>query len=164
MKIRPEQLEALKQQEASRSRPRPGTKEFEDMLAQEVQRSGEGTQVGKTQAPPPGGGVAGTTALLAMDGVSQVEPVRKTEHEIMENIDSLLAKWEDYAAHLQDGGPESGLKRANGVLENIESDVGQLKTSAGKLDQADPALKSMVDEMEIMTVAERIKFNRGDYL
>ena len=161
MKIRPEQLEALKQQETSRTRPRPGSQEFEDMLAQEVERSGTSEGTERAAAPPPGAGIA---PLLSVEGVSQVEPVRKTEHEVMEHLDSVLAKWEDYADHLHDGGQETGLKRAYGVLENISSEVSELKETAGVLGEADPGLKSMVDELEIMTVAERIKFNRGDYI
>jgi hypothetical protein len=39
-----------------------------------------------------------------------------------------------------------------------------LKSSHPGLGKDHPGLQSVVDEMEILAVTERIKFNRGDYL
>ena len=56
----------------------------------------------------------------------------------------------------------TGLKQANNMLANIEDSVRQLKAATPNL-SSDSPLNSMVNELEIMTVTERNKLNRGDY-
>ena len=80
----------------------------------------------------------------------------------MNNMDTLLAKWEDYADTLAADSGGDSLKQAYGVLENIENGVRQLKEDLPE--GLSPDLGSLVNEMEVMTVTEKFKFNRGDYL
>lgn len=167
MKIRTEQLEALQQQEQARAKSKPETGKFGDMLAQEVQKATSPAGLEKPQAPPPGANVIGVNQLLSAEPAEQVskaEAVIPSEREVMDNIDSLLNKWENYADTLKTGQPDENLRQAYGVLENIQTEVRELKGSVPNMDEAYPNLKSMVDELEIMTVTERIKFNRGDYI
>jgi len=49
------------------------------------------------------------------------------------------------------------------VLEDIDGTVQQIKGENPDLATKHPALSGMVSELEVMTVTERIKFNRGDY-
>ena len=80
----------------------------------------------------------------------------------MENMDTLLAEWENYADKLAAGSGGDSLKQAYGVLEHIESGVRQLKEELPESTTA--GLGSLVNELEVMTVTEKFKFNRGDYL
>ncbi len=162
MKIRTDQLTPLQdveQRQRVRSSEEPGT--FGEMLAQEVQKNSPDTE--KAAAPPPGAGVLSAQALQALQGVSQVDNQSPTEQEVMDNIDSLLSQWENYAQKLSTPLAEESLRQAYGMLESIQSGVQQIKAGVPNLDQQNPSLHSMVNELEIMTVTEQVKFNRGDY-
>jgi len=164
MKVRTDHLTQLQQQkEQQQVRSREGTGKFGDMLAQEVQKTSP-SELAKVSAPPPGARVLGAHALHALQGVSSVETQSLTEQEVMQNIDSILSKWEDYARQLDTPMAEESLRQAYGMLETIQNDVERIKADVPDLGQKHPSLHSMVNEIEIMAVTEQFKFNRGDYL
>eukprot|EP01022_Parablepharisma_sp_SALTPOND_P013097 TRINITY_DN1726_c1_g1_i1.p1 TRINITY_DN1726_c1_g1~~TRINITY_DN1726_c1_g1_i1.p1 ORF type:complete len:713 (+),score=113.03 TRINITY_DN1726_c1_g1_i1:2754-4892(+) len=164
MKIRPEQLEALRREEELRSRSQPEkTRKFGDMLAQEV-RKGDSPEAAEGAKPP-----GRAEAAQAADAVQKVDRAEAdqpptTEREVMDTLDHVFDKWEQYAHSLRRMQEEGDLRQAYGVLEDISNDVEGLKAAAGGLEQQNPSLQSMVDSLEILTVTERFKFNRGDYL
>ncbi|TVM15399.1 hypothetical protein DPQ33_15665 [Oceanidesulfovibrio indonesiensis] len=164
MKIRPEQLEALRREEELRSRSQPDkTGKFGDMLAQEV-RKGHSPEAADGAKPP-----GRAEAAPAADGVQQVDRAEAvqpptTEREVMETLDHVFNKWEQYADSLRSWQEEGDLRQAYGVLEDISSEVEGLKAATGGLEPQNPSLQSMVDSLEILAVTERFKFNRGDYL
>jgi hypothetical protein len=163
MKIRPEQLDALRREEELRSRSQPDkTGKFGDMLAQEV-RKGDSPEAAEG-ATPPGRAEAAQAAEAArqVDRAEAVQPPT-TEREVMETLDRVFDQWEQYADSLRQQ-EEGDLRHAYGVLEDISSQVEGLKAATGGLEQRNPSLQSMVDSLEILTVTERFKFNRGDYL
>ncbi len=164
MKITNDQyLEALKQQEQSRAKKTQPGADFGEMLSREVDKSsGSGAQ--PLAAPPPGAKAYGAAALFNVEGVAPVTNQNSSERDVMNAIDSLLSKWENYAENLAAPGAAQGLRQAYGVLEDISGQVSSLKKANPGMDQAHPDLKSMLDEIEIMTVTEKFKFNRGDYL
>jgi hypothetical protein len=82
----------------------------------------------------------------------------------MDSLDTLMNEWEEYAARLQEPSASLNLRQANGVLEHIERGVASIKDRYPGLGDEAPGLQAVVDEMEILAVTERIKFNRGDYL
>ena len=165
MKIRTDPSEVLRPQEQTRTKPLPETgTSFEDLLSQEVGKSQFQTGAAGSQAPPPGAKVYGISPLLAAQEISQIENPSDTEQKVMEHIDSLLHNWENYARVLKTPATGDGLRQAYGFLENIQSEVNELKGSAPDLGKDHPNLKSMVNELEILTVTEQFKFNRGDYL
>ena len=81
----------------------------------------------------------------------------------MDTVDTLLDKWDQYAQNLQGASGSADLKKAYGVLQDIDGTVQQLKGDNPDLAQANPALQGVVSELEVMAVAERSTFNRGDY-
>ncbi|MFW5735233.1 MAG: hypothetical protein ACOCWR_09245 [Oceanidesulfovibrio sp.] len=164
MKIRPEQLEALRREEELRSRSQPDkTGKFGDMLAQEV-RKGDSPEAAEGATPPGRAEAAkATDAVRQVDRAEVIQPPT-TEREVMETLDHVFDKWEQYADSLRSMQQQGDLRQAYGVLEDISSDVQGLKAAAGGLGQQNPSLQSMVDSLEILTVTERFKFNRGDYL
>ncbi len=163
MKIRPEQLEALRREEELRSRSQPDkTGKFGDMLAQEVRKSDVQQAAEGLEAPGRTEAATGAEAVQAVDRAEAIQP-QITEREVMDTLDAVLDKWESYADSL--GAMRQGdLRQAYGVLEDISSEVEGLKAAAGSLEDGGGDLQSMVDTLEIMTVTERFKFNRGDYL
>lgn len=165
MKIRTDQYGVLGTQESLPTAPQPETgTSFEGLLSQEVEKSRSQTGAARTLAPPPGAKALGISPLLTVQEISQTENPSETEQKVMEHIDILLHKWENYAQVLKTPGTGDDLRQAYGYLENIQSEVQVLKGAAPSLRTENPSLKSMVDELEILTVTEQFKFNRGDYL
>ncbi|PKN07780.1 MAG: hypothetical protein CVU73_10210 [Deltaproteobacteria bacterium HGW-Deltaproteobacteria-8] len=163
MKIHPDQLEGVRPDSTPQTnRVKPPSTAFGDLLNQEVTKSG--TQTTKTSAPlPPPGGLGTLSALMGVSNVESVAPATTAENAIMEKVENLLDKWDQYAQNLQDGSGAVDLKKAYGVLEDIDGTVQQIKGENPNLAEQHPALQGVVKELEVMAVTERIKFNRGDY-
>lgn len=163
MKIQNDQLTALQQTAAKSTGTKDGSDAFAALLAKEVGDDQSSQEKGLTA--PPLAGYAALDMSGLQDAAGSVEASGQSSEEeqaVMKNMDSLLAKWEDYADQLASGSGGDSLKQAYGVLENIESGVKQLKD--GLPQNASAGLGSLVNELEVMTVTEKIKFNRGDYL
>ncbi len=162
MKIQTDQLTALRQAAEKTAGTKDDSDAFAALLAQQV-GSGQTSQTSGLSAPPLAGyaglDVGGTEAAGAVEASA---PLTDEEQAVMNNMDSLLAKWETYADQLAAGSGGDSLKQAYGVLENIETGVKQLKDDLPS--DANTGLGSLVNELEVMTVTEKIKFNRGDYI
>lgn len=152
MKIHPDQIEGVrpdKQQKANRtSKPGEG---FGDLLNQEVAKA-NGSNGTQAVAPP-----LFVNPLLAPQAVSATRPVAD-EQATVGKVESVLGQWDDYAAKLGGG---ASLKEADAALNRIEQEVTNLKQGSEELA---PGLKTIVDELDSLTAAERFKFNRGDYV
>ncbi len=164
MKITNDELDALRQQELTRSNTSSEAGNFQEVLAQEIGGDSTSASVEGLGAPPPGAKTLGIGSMLQVENLSETQETMPTEREVMDNIDSLLSKWENYAQTLQTQDQDEGLRQAYGVLENIEQDIEGLKETVPNLAQENSDLQNMVDELEIMAVTEKIKFNRGDYI
>ncbi|MEZ7198572.1 hypothetical protein [Pseudodesulfovibrio karagichevae] len=155
MKIRPDQIEGVQQEQAQRrNKAKQSDAAFGDLLNQEVAR-GEAT-ASHSIAPP-----MIVNPLLAAGAVAKVQPVSEDGAQVADQVESILDKWDDYAATLAD--PGAGLKAAYGTLDEIADDVATLKAEQPDLGTTHPGLKSIVDELETLAAAEQFKFNRGDY-
>lgn len=162
MKIHPDQLRAIEQEKAKSDRAKQQDKGFEDLLAKEVGKADGAGGKSAAAVPPPGAGMS--SMILAAQAAAGADATTDSGHSVMESLESLLNEWENYAEDLQ-AAPESlNLRRANGTLENIEQGVASLKDSHPELEKDHPGLQAVVDEIEILAVTERIKFNRGDYI
>lgn len=156
MKIRTDQIQ-VPSEEQRKVRQDAETKDgFGALLARELGKSGEGSSVA---APPP----LTASPLLGVEAAQAVETGETAEQAVMESVESLLNDWEKYADELDSSDDEPRLKEAYNVLERIGDQVKRLKDENPELVEASPELKSLVDEIEIMTVTETVKFNRGDY-
>jgi len=161
MKIHPDQVRATEQEQARARRTAEADAGFGDLLAREVGKAEEQTAA-QAVAPPPGAGLS--SMVLAAQAAAGTGENSESGQSVMDNLETLLDEWEEYATQLQEPSASLNLRQANGVLENIEQGVAALKESYPGLGSAAPGLQAVVDEMEILAVTERIKFNRGDYL
>jgi len=161
MKIHPDQLKALEQEQAKARQAQETDKGFGDLLAQEVDKTADSTQTSSV-VPPLGASYLSGQLLAAQASASAGETV--SGQSVMENLENLVSNWEDYAAQVGATAEGQNLREANGMLENIESGVSDLKNQMAGMAGKNPELESMVEEVEIMAVTERIKFNRGDYI
>ena len=162
MKIQTDQLTALRQT----TEPSKGTQESSDAFAALLAREAGSEQSAQSTglAAPPLSSLAGLdlSSLQTVGDVEATGQISEQERAVMDNMDTLLAKWENYADTLAAGTGGDSLKQAYGVLENIETGVKQLKEDLPS--DASQGLGSLVNELEVMTVTEKIKFNRGDYM
>jgi hypothetical protein len=155
MKIRPDQIEGVQSEQTQRrNKTKQTDADFGDLLNQEVARGDNAAP--QSIAPP-----LIVNPLFAAESVAEVQPVSEDGAQVAGQVESILDKWDDYAATLAD--PESGLKSAYGTLDEIADDVATLKAEQPDLDTTHPGLKSIVDELETLTATEQFKFNRGDY-
>jgi len=160
MKISPEQIEALQQQQQQQAKKagKVDGAAFGEFLNQEVQQG----QPQKTAAPP----VPGLHAMNPMLHVEQVAPVQTaqvSEGEFVGKVEQLFGQLESYAQQL-DSSADGGLKQAYQTLEGIQGGVDSLKKDWPGVASENPELGSIVSELEVMAVTEKIKFNRGDYV
>ena len=164
MKIHPDQLEGVRPDTTPQTnRVKTTSTAFGDLLNQEVAKTGTDTAKTSAALPPPGG-LGALSALMGVGAVESVAPTQAaTESTIVDTVDTLLDKWDQYAQNLQGASGSADLKKACGVLQDIDGTVQQLKGDNPDLAQANPALQGVVSELEVMAVTERIKFNRGDY-
>jgi len=161
MKIQTDQLTALRQIAEQPQDSRESSDAFAALLAKQV-GDAQTTQAAGLTAPPLAGLAGVDVSGLQVDGNSgDLGQFSDQERAVMEDVDTLLAKWESYADKLAAGSEEGSLKQAYGVLENIETGVKRLKEELPS--DANAGLGSLVNELEVMTVTEKIKFNRGDY-
>ncbi|ADU64013.1 MAG: hypothetical protein KUA35_06860 [Pseudodesulfovibrio sp.] len=158
MKIRPDQIEGIQPEQTQRrtaTQSTPG-QAFGEFLNQEVAR-GESPTAAAAVMPP-----LMANPLLATGALDQVQSVDKTGAAVAGQVESILDKWDSYAATLQTSG--ASLKAAYGTLDEIASGVEAIRTDEPDLASTHPGLKSIVDELDAMAATERFKFNRGDYI
>jgi hypothetical protein len=162
MKIQTDQLTALRQTTEQSKGTRESSDAFAALLAKETGGADAAQSTGL--AAPPLSSLAGIdlSSLQAAGSTEASGEINEQERAVMENMDTLLAEWENYADKLAAGSGSDSLKQAYGVLEHIESGVRQLKEDLPESTTA--GLGSLVNELEVMTVTEKFKFNRGDYL
>jgi uncharacterized protein YoxC len=164
MKITPEQLAALQREAQKQKSSRAESfEDFQKMLEQEVDKS-QGpisTSAGEQTGKAPHLDMNSLHALMQTSATSSVLEQQTSGQQIMEQVDALLNKWENYAQQLQK--PEEGLKQSYQTLEEINSAVKMLQDNMPESGKQSEQLQPLLNELEIMAVTEKIKFNRGDY-
>lgn len=159
MKISNDQVSAVEQQQRAERGSQGETQggvAFGELLAREMDE-GSVSALG-VGGPRP----LGVNPLL----MAQVPAVEKpqAEQKVMESLDSLLNDWEEYAGQLESQGESMDLKDAYKRLSRIGGEIERLKAENPDMGQKNPGLKSIVDELEVLSVTETFKFNRGDYV
>ena len=160
MKIQTDQITPVQQTGKVQTAQSAPATNFSEILANEVAGS---QQTAAAAAPPPLAGAAGLAQAMAAQAAGQVADVSSERQAVMDNVDSILNQWEKYSGQLTSGS-SAQLRQAYGTLETIQAGVKKLKDEHPGLDGHSPQLSSLVNELEVMTVTEQIKFNRGDYL
>lgn len=157
MKIRPDQIEGMQPEQTQRrtTQSTPG-QAFGEFLNQEVAKGGTSTAAAAVVPP------LMANPMLATGALDQVQPVDETRAAVAGQVESILDKWDSYAATLQTSG--ASLKNAYGTLDEIASGVEAIRADEPDLAATHPGLQSIVDELDAMAATERFKFNRGDYI
>ncbi len=169
MNIRTQNIEALLSQQELQAKKSATTKSgagagFADAFAEQAALGGA-VQGAQHQTTP----IGVQTNLVQQMLVQNAESIAATgmtssTQGVMEQVSNNLSQWESYASKLQAPGGQGNLRDAHTLLAGIESQVSALKNSSQETLEQNPELASIVNELEVMSVTERIKFNRGDYI
>lgn len=154
MKINPEQIHQIARENGNVQKNR-NSNEFGKMLEQEISREQSGTGTGSSTAARLD--IMQQSQLLGSSLITS----QKQEPSFMNQMDSLLNMWENYAADMDSR--DSSLKKVYQDLQNITQGIKDMKKSSS-FDHQRPEVKSMIQELEVMSTTEMIKFNRGDYI
>lgn len=159
MKIDPEHFKTLlEQSQKGKTGKSPADQSFQDILDNRLQPGEDGKQ--------PIAPLKDTSRMVALQAELKASSVGETQseggqgHDIMNRLESVLDQWEKYSQSLG----ASDLRNSYSILESIDQELQNLQSEVGQESDAGSGVNSMVNELEVMTVTERIKFNRGDYL
>ena len=168
MKVRLEQMNALLQQEQIANKARSEAGGFGALLAQELGQAEGSAQGVLPQAP--GAAQAEVINRLLLGSIEQteaatsVDPLDGILQQSFTQLSGLLDSFDAYAQALSAAGNEGGLKNAYSLLAGLETQMHSLQQGAVPLAGKHAGLDSLVNELEIMTITEKFKFNRGDYM
>lgn len=168
MEIDTQQIEALlrqqEQQQASGARARTANSSFDDILMQQMGAAQTGA--GGAVPLPPGAARAGLISQLLLSD-SGAPAAANADEAVMqaafEGASGALDLWDAYARAV-DSGASSDLRQAYGLLADIDSQVSSLRQKASAARGLNPGLDSLLNELEVLTATEKVKFNRGDYM
>lgn len=161
MKIHPDSLEGVRlEPQTQATKPKPPQEAFGSVLDEEVAKVSGETRP-QAAAPPPG--VGALNFLLRPEAAQAVQSVSPVENEIMDQMDAVLSKWEEYAAKLDTPKDSPGLKQAYRVLGDIQGQVQDIKGRWPDMAANHPGLSGVLNELEVLSRTEEFKFNRGDY-
>ena len=170
MKIDPNRIDPLVQQEQARKKPAvAGRGGFDELLGRLAE------DMAAVPMPPPGASaafdprfaasVSSSGGLSAADALSATAFLQEETASAVSSLDGLLDEMDAYAREIGSG-ENSHLRNAYTRLDGIESRLQALKATPA-LTQAladNGGLAAIVNEMEVLAATEKFKFNRGDYL
>jgi hypothetical protein len=82
---------------------------------------------------------------------------------VADTLGGVLDDWENYSRMIAGEGGNADLRSAYSTLEGIGEEVARIRDAVPDLAERHPGMGRIVDELEVMTVTERFKINRGDY-
>lgn len=161
MKIQNDPLRALLEQGEAHRKPKAGGTDFESMLARELQgdNAAKGAMVRNAEQSM----AALAMQIRSVNELGGAEAEGRTDAIYTEKVDNLLDKWDLYSQALARPDAAS-LKDVNSLLDGMDAELAGLKAALPELAGNKAGLAGLVNELDVMTTTERIKFNRGDYL
>lgn len=158
MRINTEQITQIVQQGTAAKASAKTADGFHNLLSQQIELQSKSTAEGTL---PPGARSIAFDPRLAADQQSAQTEINPDQ--VADELEGILDQWETYSAQI---GTEStpDLKGAFGTLQELAHNLATLKQTAPSLQSDFPELDSVRNELEVMTVTEQFKLNRGDYL
>lgn len=99
----------------------------------------------------------------AVDKTAEVSSSGETTEVLTGQLEGVLSGMDAYSTQIG-AHPQADLKGAYATLEEISGELTKLREQNPELTDRHPELGAVVNELEVMTVTERFKLNRGDYL
>ena len=169
MKVTNDQLEALlRQQSQSSSTSRAQTAQGGGFEAALTEQLGLENAVATSAFPTSATGQASQASMISqmLLGTTQTEPADIDEDVIQSafsQASGTLDMWDSYVNALGSSDQNGSLREAYSLLQGIGGQVSAIKDSTASVRGQNAGLDSLVNELDVMTTTEKIKFNRGDY-
>ncbi len=172
MNIQSQNIEALLAQQELQAKKSAAQKNADNdsFAATLAQQAALGDADNNLTQPPIAQGVQANVAQqLLVNGVENITASTAAGSsavmgQALEQASTALDMWDSYAQKLRTPSNDGNLRDAYTLLEGIESQVSSLKANNQQTLEQNPDLAGLVNELEIMSTTEKIKFNRGDYL
>jgi hypothetical protein len=124
-------------------------------------------QEGVSSAVTAGQGISSSAALFGVSPVNGITGVAQTEEDaaleaVANSIDAMLTGLDDYAGAL--AAPGADLKHTLGLLQGMDQNIAALRESSPDLATRHEGMASLLNKISVITRAETVKMNRGDYL
>lgn len=172
MKIRNEQLQHMQESEVQRGKTQKTAEGFDDLFsrhleANSAQAAASGAAISSSLPGLTGPLSIQNPALLELQAALAPGSMQATGMGILQDtsneMDSMLSTLENYTSQLASDG-KADLRGAYSMLENVSGKINELKERYPDMAKEHPELASLVNELDVLTVTETYKFNRGDYL
>lgn len=169
MKVTNDQLEALlRQQSQSSSTSRTQSAQGSSFEAALTEQLGLENAVATSAISTSATGQSSQASMISqmLLGTTQTESTDIDEGVIQSAFDQAsgtLDMWDSYVNALGSSGQDGSLRQAYSLLQGIDGQVSDLKTSTAAVRGQNTGLDSLVNELDVMTATEKFKFNRGDY-
>ncbi len=168
MKITNDQLEALLRQQSqtsSTSRTQTTQGGFEAALTEQL---GLENAAASSAFSTSSTGQTSQASLISqmLLGTTQTESTDVDEDVIQSafsQASGTLDMWDSYVNALGSSNQDGSLREAYSLLQGIDGQVSALKDNTASVRGQNAGLDSLVNELDVMTTTEKIKFNRGDY-
>lgn len=178
MKIQNDAIQALLAQDEAHRKTQTGKAGlggaggFDALLSGQIQRTdaaaaAAGSPLGASSTGEQSAAEQAAALAMLMQSTGTLGRTQGTGNELdldaeaTTRIDDLLGQWESYTAALNGGGD---LRSVYEMLQDMTSGVKDLKASMPGFLESNSALGSLVNELDVLSTTENIKFNRGDYL
>lgn len=165
MNIRTDYLNELQRQEETKktSKPIQSSGAFEELLSQEIATTST-TQINSNDISMVFTGKLNNidpTVLMALNKPEMIGALGDTTLDsVTKQTDALLLSWDEYSAALEGGASARG---AWEKLTKIEAQIKKLQGNLASMQSPNSNLESIANELNIMTIVEKAKINRGDY-
>lgn len=153
-----DQITLIAKQNQATTAPKRAADGFHNLLSQELELQSKSAT--EAMLPPGTRSIAFDPRLNVDQQASQtaVDP-----NKVADELEGILDQWEKYSTQIStQGSPD--LKGAFGTLKELAHNLATLKQTAPSLESDFPELDNVRNELEVMTVTEQFKLNRGDYL
>lgn len=153
-----DQITSIAKQNQATTASKRAADGFHNLLSQELELQSKSAT--EAMLPPGTRSIAFDPRLNVDQQVSQtaVDP-----NKVADELEGILDQWEKYSTQIStQGSPD--LKGAFGTLKELAHNLATLKQTAPSLESDFPELDNVRNELEVMTVTEQFKLNRGDYL
>ncbi|MCG8530190.1 MAG: hypothetical protein MI749_05950 [Desulfovibrionales bacterium] len=158
MRIHTEQITQIVQQDKTATASKRTADGFYNLLSQEIELQSKAAE--EATLPPGARSIAFDPRLAT--GQQQAQAATDPE-QVADELEGILDQWEKYSTQIATADTPD-LKGAFGTLQELAYNLATLKQTAPSLKSDFPELDSVRNELEVMTVTEQFKLNRGDYL
>lgn len=154
-----EQITSIAKQNQVTKAPKRTADGFHNLLSQELELQSKSASEALL---PPG------TRSIAFDPRLNADPQHVAQtavdpNKVANELEGILDQWEKYSTQISTQGTPD-LKGAFGTLKELAHNLATLKQTVPSLEAEFPELDNVRNELEVMTVTEQFKLNRGDYL